>query len=112
MNRLRLCCIAIVIEFLTAMVATSVPIPDLDLDMAADGSTWIVQGQITSVKQIGGDEVPFNGTLLKTHVEIATLRSDQTIKGNLPTNPVDVRFLLPEMPVGWGAVRAKTYGVF
>jgi hypothetical protein len=98
--------------FTSVIVVRAIIVPTLDLDALTADATIIALGEVTSIKQIGSEDVSFNDTLIKTRVEMATIRVDQILKGTAPTGVLVVRFHLSETPVGWGGIASLAYGVF
>ena len=100
------------IILLFAVLASSIPVPALNLDELTDKADLIVVSQVTSVREIGRTSLPVGNEKVSARVMVSELRVDQVLKGSSGLSSAGVQFFSPEMPIGFRAIQPLSYRVF
>lgn len=90
--------------------APAVGIPAFDLNRLIDDSNVILVGRIGLSQEVESKPMELRGTLTTVHVFEAEVTADNVLKGRTTGN-VTVRYLIPDVPLGYRGLKADSYRV-
>lgn len=90
----------------------AIPLHTLDVRALTQKANTIVVGTVTKVETEGQTTIEFQGGPLAATRYSAWLEADRVIKGNLNASIINIKFLVPNAPVGISGVAVNQFGIF